>query len=318
LEERYTITFDEVGRGALAGPVTICAVCYNSSSLGLVRQAFSSASKNKGVVKDSKKLTGAKRKTIARALKSSGIKYSLTSVSPGFISKYGMSRALKECILKSIQKLNIKDGEVKRLEFDGRLNVKKELPHLLQVCEDKLDETNIFCAGASVIAKVHRDKMMDLISRRYPDYGFEQNKGYGTKKHIEAIRTNGFSPVHRRNFIVKSLLPRQGSEYENLVCRILEKRGFEVIARNFFVKNTGEIDIVARKSCYLYFLEVKYRKNEKFLKMEETITDKKLNYIKKCAQEFVLQNNHLDELECKFLGVTIEGNQKTIKFFSLT
>ncbi len=194
--------FDEAGRGPLAGPV--CA-----AGCVLPRDY-----KN-DLIDDSKKLTDKKRRVLFEEIKSAALAYYVILVPVEEIDKINILEADREgmefCLL-NIQK----SCQVDYIVTDY-MNLHTEIP-LLSIA--KGDHTSMAVAAASILAKVTRDNYMLELDKKYPEYGFKANKGYGTKKHIEAIYKYGYiEGVHRLSFEpVKSLASgeKQLSIFDNL------------------------------------------------------------------------------------------------------
>lgn len=171
---------DEVGRGPLAGPVVTAAVIMPKDSIipG---------------IDDSKKLSKIKREKLAEEIKKQAISYSFGVISPQRIDEINILNATKKAMISSITRLNPKP----EILLIDALNLNTEIEELSFVKGDSL----VYSIGAaSIIAKVERDNYMKKMSKRYPQYGFDHNSGYGTKEHIEAIRKYGLSPIHRKTF----------------------------------------------------------------------------------------------------------------------
>ncbi len=197
---KYIVGIDEVGRGPLAGPVAVCAFIM---PIGFKTSGF-------GPLKDSKKLTPKKREEIfckleilknSRQSSSQGSKkidYSVCYESAKRIDKIGISKAIKNCIKKSLK--NIKANPQKCLVLlDGGLKAPEEFKNQKTII--KGDEKERVIAFASVIAKVSRDALMCKMTKKYPKYCFEIHKGYGTKKHCEIIKKEGICEEHRKSFL---------------------------------------------------------------------------------------------------------------------
>ncbi len=195
--KKWVIGIDEVGRGPVAGPVAVCACAI--SVLDYKKNKW------KGL-NDSKKMSIKNRNLWYQEslkLKASGkIKFSVIYRSNTFIDKKRISQAIRECIADTLNnlKLNPKDCLVL---LDGSLKAPKE--YLDQKTIIKGDQKEKIISLASVIAKVSRDKKMEALHKKYPKYGWNTNKGYGTKSHYKAIASNGLSPLHRKTFLTKSL-----------------------------------------------------------------------------------------------------------------
>jgi len=191
---KYIIGIDEVGRGPLAGPVLICAVCLPRTS-----------KYNKTFLKDfvdSKKLNHEKRlelfKKAQKSQKNGQVSYVFSFVGSALIDRDGISKALKIAIKRALKKLDLPERECMVL-LDGSLIAPCE--YIFQKTIIKGDDRVKIISCASVLAKVKRDKLMIRMSKKYPNYNFDEHKGYGTKKHISAIKKHGPSQIHRQSFL---------------------------------------------------------------------------------------------------------------------
>ena len=186
---KYIVGIDEVGRGPLAGPVAVCAF----------KMPVKFETKSFGKLKDSKKLKPKEREEIFARLKvikkTSDIDYFVSYESAKKIDKIGISKAIKNCLEKSLAKLKVKPKECIVL-LDGGLKAPEIYKNQKTVI--KGDEKERAIAFASIVAKVSRDALMCRLSKKYPKYLFEVHKGYGTAKHCMAIRKYGLSAEHRR------------------------------------------------------------------------------------------------------------------------
>lgn len=172
---------DEAGRGPLAGPLVAAAV------------AFPPGSDINGV-DDSKKLSSAKREELYGRIAEIADAFSTGVVKPEEIDRLGMGFCVKLAFARAAENLGLRvdlflvDGlPVRNLEFKAEFIVKG-------------DSKSLSIAAASIIAKVSRDRMMLKAHKLYPEYGFDSNKGYGTRRHLEAIRRSGPCPIHRMSF----------------------------------------------------------------------------------------------------------------------
>jgi ribonuclease HII len=188
----HIIGIDEVGRGPLAGPVTLCA-CAVPSDFDF--SLFTG-------IRDSKKLSEKKRVEWHAKISDLKIKkildFAHTSVSAGEIDRMGISRAIEEAIRLCLVGLNL-DPELVEVRLDGALRAPRE--YAWQKTIIKGDEKEPVISAASIVAKVVRDGYMTEISATYPAYGFDKHKGYGTASHIRAIKERGVSPIHRLSFL---------------------------------------------------------------------------------------------------------------------
>lgn len=188
---RYEIGVDEAGRGPLAGPVAIGVV--------VVPVGFN-WNRIPGVG-DSKKVSEKKRDVIARqarALQQSGIiSFHVALVSHAVIDHIGIVRAIEKGVVEGFVALNVPPKST-RVKLDGLLHA----PHgfIYQETIVRGDAKEKVIGLASILAKVTRDAYMVRLAKKYPHYGFDIHKGYGTALHRARIRAHGLSPVHRRTF----------------------------------------------------------------------------------------------------------------------
>lgn len=188
----YLIGADEVGRGCLAGDVTVGAVAVPQNMRAIAG------------VDDSKKLSPAARERAYGVLTTTaGVHYRLASRTAQDIDERGIVRCLEECFSEAIQGLLDLDIEVGRVWVDGepiKLDIRspvkvKFVPHG--------DAEDWVIGAASIIAKVSRDAYMVKMADEYPGYGWGRNKGYGTAEHTKGIRLRGLTPLHRKFFCRK-------------------------------------------------------------------------------------------------------------------
>lgn len=173
---------DEVGRGALAGPLTAAAV------------VLAPTPRIEGL-DDSKRIQPARREELAAIVRSKAVAVSVAHVSAGEVDSLGMTAALRRVMGLAIDGLDL---TVDHVVLDG-------LP--MRVVENetavvKGDGSVAAIAAASIVAKVARDALMRSLAAEHPAYLFDINKGYGTSDHLAAIAREGLSPVHRRSFSI--------------------------------------------------------------------------------------------------------------------
>ncbi len=192
---KYLIGIDEVGRGPIAGPVAVGSFLFIKSD---AKKYF------KGV-KESKQLKEEKREEwfgkILEAQKKGLINFAVTFQSDKVIDKRGLSFAIKNALKISLNKLKIKPEQALVL-LDGGLYAPSEYKNQKTIIKGDTKEKVI--ALASICAKVLRDRKMRHWAKKYTDYSFDINKGYGTKAHYKAIEKHGLTPIHRRSFLQKS------------------------------------------------------------------------------------------------------------------
>ena len=172
---------DEVGRGSLIGPVYAAAVILNKSI-------------NKKLLKDSKSLTKNKRKELDKYIKKNSI-WAIGQASAKEIEKINILHASLLAMKRAILKLNKKPSLVL---IDGN-----KLPYLKNYKLKyviKGDQKIPSISAASIIAKVSRDRFIAKLSKQFNGYGWDTNSGYGTKKHLEAIKKLGITKHHRKTF----------------------------------------------------------------------------------------------------------------------
>lgn len=180
---------DEVGRGPLVGPVVACSVILpaNYKLAGLT---------------DSKKLSEKKREEFYDILVKDAVSYGIGIIDNDKIDEVNIYEATKLAMLDAINNMKVKP---EYLLIDA-MKLNTDIPSNSII---KGDSKSLSIAAASVIAKVVRDRMMLELDKKYPYYDFKNNKGYPTKKHIEAIKEHGITSLHRKTYgPVKEYLER--------------------------------------------------------------------------------------------------------------
>lgn len=178
----YICGIDEVGRGPFAGPVIACAIILPKDC-------------NILYINDSKQLSEKKREELYDEILSGAIAYGIGSVPPQKIDEINILQATYEAMRQAIKNLSVTP--------DILLNDAVTIPEvsIKQVPIIKGDAKSISIAAASIVAKVTRDRIMVAYDKVFPGYDFASNKGYGSAKHIEAIKELGLTPIHRRSFV---------------------------------------------------------------------------------------------------------------------
>ena len=174
---------DEAGRGPLAGPV-VCACCIMPLD----------DDKMVDGINDSKKISEKKREKLFEQIKETAIAYCVAVIDEKVIDDVNILNATKMGMLQSLNGLSTKPELV--LIDAVKLDCDVEIKPII-----KGDATSYNIAAASILAKVTRDKIMEKYDEEYPQYGFAKHKGYGTKVHIDAIKSIGPTPIHRKTFI---------------------------------------------------------------------------------------------------------------------
>ena len=188
MHDKWIVGVDEVGRGPLAGPVTVGVFAL---PLGFKGDELVG-------IRDSKKLSEKKREewcTVLTAIEPA--RYCVSSVSPQDIDSNGIQSSIRLALKKALKGLDIPSQSCE-VFLDGGLVAPSE--YLAQKSIVKGDDSVPVISAAAIIAKVTRDKVMVAYDTQYPEYGFGAHKGYGTKVHREAIAEHGFTPIHRQSF----------------------------------------------------------------------------------------------------------------------
>lgn len=210
ISKRWIIGIDEVGRGCLAGSVTVAALAMPKDLRFKIKDL-------KIPLKDSKKLSAKQRDVWFQYIKSHPqIFYAIAGVSPQMIDRINISNAANLAASRSLFKLlkKISDGLINKtidrydVFLDGGLYLgtsrfKNKDLRIKSKTIIRGDEKIPAIALASIVAKVTRDRKMKNLHKKYPRYGFDEHKGYGTKKHRSAIKKHGLSTIHRRSFRVR-------------------------------------------------------------------------------------------------------------------
>lgn len=176
---------DEAGRGPLAGPVVVAGVIMPQKSM------------IEGI-NDSKKVSEKKREKLYELILEEAISYSVAIIGQDVIDEINILNATKQGVTNVVENLDVKPDLI---IVDALTHIDtKGIPYKSII---KGDAKCYNIAAASIIAKVTRDRIMRQWDEIYPQYGFLTHKGYGTVKHIEAIKEHGICPIHRRSFTKK-------------------------------------------------------------------------------------------------------------------
>ena len=186
------IGIDEVGKGAVFGPVFSAAVVLTEKNINSLKQSG---------VTDSKKLTSKKRKLLFPKILLLSSDYGIGQSSVREIDELGIRVATELSMIRAIKKLKEKPSE---LLIDGPLLLRPWSGIQKNIVSGDSKFTSI--ASASIVAKVFRDNLMERLEKKYPGYLIFKNKGYGTKEHLSIIKENGITNLHRKSFLRKSNL----------------------------------------------------------------------------------------------------------------
>ena len=180
-KEQYLAGIDEAGRGPLAGPVVTAAVILPKNCEKFIG------------INDSKQLTKKAREEFAAIIKDNALAFSIHFQSANMIDELNIYEATKQSMKKSVEALEICPDfcivDAMKLPID-----------IPQSSIIKGDAKSLSIAAASILAKNARDEYMEQLHEKYPVYGFDQNAGYGTKQHLEALEEYGFMEEHRKSF----------------------------------------------------------------------------------------------------------------------
>lgn len=181
--KKYIAGVDEVGRGPLAGPVVVASVIMPLKDEDIIQG-----------VNDSKKVTEKNREQLFEIIKQKAIAYRIEWADEKIIDEINILQATKRCMTRAINSL----GTAPDIVLVDAVNPDCNYPVEAII---KGDAKSYTIACASILAKVARDRYMREMDSLYPEYGFKDNKGYGSAKHIEALRKTGPCPIHRKSFI---------------------------------------------------------------------------------------------------------------------
>ena len=175
---------DEAGRGPLAGPVVAAAVV-------LPKDFYDER------IDDSKKLSASLRQELFGVIKKNALCYAYTIISQNKIDQINILKASLLAMKRSVEKLKLQPDLIL---VDGNKSFSYDAEVIPIV---KGDSKSLSIASASIIAKVVRDRIMIKLAKEFPQYGWERNKGYPTKEHIEAVLKSGACKIHRKTFLTK-------------------------------------------------------------------------------------------------------------------
>lgn len=172
---------DEAGRGPLCGPVVAAAVILPK---GIYIEG----------INDSKKLTEKKREKLIEEIYEKAISVNYSLVWQDEIDEINILQATKKAMKEAVEGLNVK---AEYALIDGNQGINIDIPFKTIIKGDSKSQS---IAAASIVAKVTRDRLIQKLDEKYPEYGFAKHKGYGTKAHIAAIKEHGICELHRKTF----------------------------------------------------------------------------------------------------------------------
>jgi ribonuclease HII len=318
---------DEAGRGPWAGPLVVGAVVLGGIPIeGLT---------------DSKKLSKKKREVIYNEITTKAAAYSSGWVSAEELDSVGMSEALQLATRRAVEQINVPYSEI---IIDGTINFLKSTNKGRYVqTMAKADLLIPSVSAASIVAKVERDRYMATLDDMYPGYGFERHAGYGVARHREAIELRGVTAEHRLSFAPLSkyklaqLQPVRttnislgevdyqtehgtrpttksvGDAAEEVVVTYLCQNGHSILERNWRTK-LCEIDIISKKDDTVYFVEVKYRRNDVAGGGMAAITPRKLKQMT-FAAEFYAAKHIREGEDLRLAAADVTGATPVLREF---
>lgn len=331
MTEKVILGIDEVGRGPWAGPLVVGTVI-----LGQHFQELTAESSLYQSLADSKQLSAKRRTMLAPLIWQHAAASATGWVSAAELDRYGLSASLKLATRRAVKQILAQNIYFSEIIIDGTVNFLQNTPLEDRVTTlKKADSLVKAVSAASIIAKVARDDYMIKLATQYPEYGFENHVGYGTKAHRAAIAKHGICPEHRLSFRPiaalaepssdRTLSPdtpkiaseapnttNKGQYAENLVADYLMSQKHAIIAHNFKTK-TYEIDLISTKNDRIYFTEVKYRHNRNHGSALDQITPDKERQMRYAAQKFLSCKQQFKNLQPMLAVATVEGEPPAIK-----
>ncbi|HNQ17915.1 MAG TPA: ribonuclease HII [Smithellaceae bacterium] len=189
---RYIAGIDEAGRGPLAGPVVAAAVIFPPTYTN-------------PRINDSKKLTAHQREKLYEVIRDDALAVGMGVMEADVIDRVNILQATFLAMREAVYDLSLPPDF---LLIDGLHQLVLEIPQKALV---KGDTLSVSIAAASIIAKVSRDRIMEIYHRKYPQYNFVRNKGYATAEHRRAIEEYGICKIHRKSFSLKKINLKQAS-----------------------------------------------------------------------------------------------------------
>ena len=282
---------DEAGRGPLAGPVVAACVILDPENIP------------EGV-DDSKKLSEKKREELFEVIMEKALSVSVGIVDHTEIDRINILNATFEAMNTALDNTELAPDFI---IVDGN-KTPRQADNIQAIVKGDAKSATIACA--SIIAKVTRDRIMYALHEKYPQYGFDKHKGYGTAEHIDAIFTHGMSDVHRRSFCTKlkrreasgTNMRSRGDNAEEIAAGYVSGLGYTVLERNFNCKS-GEIDIIASDGDTTVFIEVKSSVNQKYGNAQSHVTSAKIKKLRKSIEYYMLINNIKGNIRCDVAAI---------------
>lgn len=186
---------DEAGRGPLAGPIVIAAVILDKNHLHTNSNTANELLETYALINDSKKVTPKRRELLYAFILENAIAHQIEEISAKKIDEWGISKSNQIGFFYAAKKLATQAEHILTDHFG--INA---LPENKQTNITRGDSASISIAAASILAKVHRDKIMVKYHEKFPEYGFDKHKGYGTELHRNQLHKLGSCEIHRKSF----------------------------------------------------------------------------------------------------------------------
>jgi len=267
---QYLAGVDEAGRGPLAGPVVAAAI--------ILPNGFTLDS-----IKDSKKISEGKRKLIYPEILNNALSVGVGIIHENEIDKINILQGTYKAMKIALGRLQLHPDKV---IIDGKMGNIKHYDCNYIINGDNKSQT---IAAASIIAKVTRDRIMIEYDKIFPEYGFAQHKGYGTKFHLDAIIKNKATTIHRKSFKpIKSHLPKLSYFNSNekliklsnqLVSAEIIKDGYKILDFDLEIKKIGLINIIHRENDIVVFSRINVYSNGKLINNLKNIGEIKLKNV---------------------------------------
>lgn len=310
---------DEVGRGAWAGPVVAAAAVLPVDSPTLTRELAG--------IRDSKRLTPRRRVHFYERIRETSSSVAVGVVGQAKLDEVGIVEATKLAMTRALDRLAI---PAEYLLIDCFPLSYRNLPNAGIAGGDDLCFS---IAAASIVAKVMRDRMMEVLDVLYPGYAFARHKGYGTPQHREALCRLGPCRIHRLSYApMRYMVEAEGWKHgtekvkhgrgavgrlgEVMAAQYLEEQGYVICEMNYRCA-VGEMDIVALGGNCLAFVEVRTRRSKRFGSPAESVTAAKKQKLIEVAQTY-LQERGSPPLDWRIDVVSVElSRQGTLQRLEL-
>ena len=297
---------DEAGRGPLAGPVAAAAV--------ILSEDHSIAGLN-----DSKKLSPKKREILYDKIMNQALAVGIATVDEKTIDRMNILNGTYEAMQMALEDLDIQPDHAL---IDGFPLPNQIIPNEGIIRGDEKIEV---IQAASIIAKVTRDRIMDKYDIIFPEYGFSNNKGYGTPKHMDALKKWKATPIHRKSFRpVRDNFPtlswyrknrRIGWIGEKLAALFLMKRLYEIKSINEYSAPYGELNLIAEKNDEIVFVEVKTVSKEQLGSPELKIDYEKISKLEKAIDSYLIKNETNKNIRLDIITVFLGKGRPIIKHY---